>query len=163
MQLKRFKFTGKNIFKLKLKLIKVKQKFNHKDKCSIINGLRKKNYINLILSITHFELQIKFNIVSRVSTLATNVAKSPSFNNNYEYIGKTPLLNTPSECLSPKLRSYIEECASLCCPKDIYICDGSDIEYDHLLKLMEKMGTISPLTKYENWQMYLNNNFIIIE
>lgn len=86
----------------------------------------------------------------QVSTLATNVAKSPSFNNNYEYIGKTPLLNTPSECLSPKLRSYIEECASLCCPKDIYICDGSDIEYDHLLKLMEKMGTISPLTKYEN-------------
>ncbi|XP_043788441.1 phosphoenolpyruvate carboxykinase [GTP]-like isoform X2 [Apis laboriosa] len=86
----------------------------------------------------------------QVSTLVTNVAKSPSFNNNYEYIGKIPLLNTLSECLSPKVRSYIEECASLCCPKDIYICDGSDIEYDHLLKLMEKSGTISPLTKYEN-------------
>lgn len=138
-----------------MKLIKIEQKFNHKDKRNITNGL-KKNYINLILSIMYFliiyfKLQIKFNIVSRVSTLVTNVAKSPSFNNNYEYIGKIPLLNTLSECLSPKVRSYIEECASLCCPKDIYICDGSDIEYDHLLKLMEKSGTISPLTKYENW------------
>ncbi|XP_076303076.1 phosphoenolpyruvate carboxykinase [GTP]-like [Lasioglossum baleicum] len=86
----------------------------------------------------------------RVSTLVTNVAKNPSIDSNYEYIGKTPLLNTLTESLAPKLRSYIEECATLCCPKDIYICDGSDLEYEHLLKLMKKDGTISPLPKYEN-------------
>lgn len=86
----------------------------------------------------------------RVSTLVTNVAKNPSISNGYDCIGKIPLLNTLTEPLAPKVCSYVEECASLCCPKDIYICDGSDAEYDHLLKLMEKNGTISALPKYEN-------------
>ncbi|CAK9812245.1 Phosphoenolpyruvate carboxykinase [GTP] [Anthophora quadrimaculata] len=86
----------------------------------------------------------------QVSTLVTNAAKNPSISNNYEYIGKTPLLNTLVGHIAPKLRSYIEECASICCPKDIYICDGSDSEYNHLLKLLEKNKTILPLPKYEN-------------
>ncbi|CAK9809771.1 Phosphoenolpyruvate carboxykinase [GTP] [Anthophora plagiata] len=86
----------------------------------------------------------------QVSTLVTNVAKNPSISNNYEYIGKTPLLNTLVGPIAPKLRSYIEKCASICCPKDIYICDGSDSEYNHLLKLLEKNKTILPLPKYEN-------------
>ncbi|CAK9823214.1 Phosphoenolpyruvate carboxykinase [GTP] [Anthophora retusa] len=86
----------------------------------------------------------------QVSTLVTNVAKNPSIGNNYGYIGKTPLLNTLVGPIAPKLRSYIEECASICCPKDIYICDGSDSEYNHLLKLLEKNETILPLPKYEN-------------
>ncbi|KAK9308492.1 hypothetical protein QLX08_001641 [Tetragonisca angustula] len=85
----------------------------------------------------------------RVSTLVSNVAKDPSIN-NYEYMGKIPLLNSSTESLPPKVCSYIEECASLCCPKDIYICDGSDTEYEHLLNFLEKNGTISPLPKYEN-------------
>ncbi|XP_076232012.1 phosphoenolpyruvate carboxykinase [GTP] [Calliopsis andreniformis] len=82
--------------------------------------------------------------------LATQVAKNPSVSNNYEYIGKTPLLNNRTEPLAPKVRSYIENCASLCCPKDIYICDGSDVEYEQLLKVLEKSGTVFPLPKYEN-------------
>ncbi|XP_076627929.1 phosphoenolpyruvate carboxykinase [GTP] [Colletes latitarsis] len=82
--------------------------------------------------------------------LTTHTAKSPSIGNQYDYIGKTPLLNTITEPLAPKLRSYIEECASLCGPKDIYICDGSEVEYSHLLKLLEKSGTILPLPKFEN-------------
>ncbi|XP_017880630.1 phosphoenolpyruvate carboxykinase [GTP]-like [Ceratina calcarata] len=86
----------------------------------------------------------------QVTTFATNVAKNPSVSSTYTYIGKTPLLNTLTEPLAPKLSSYIEECAALCCPKDIYICDGSDAEYNHLLKLLEKSGTITRLPKYEN-------------
>lgn len=86
----------------------------------------------------------------RVSTFSTNVAKNPSINSAYEYIGKTPLVNPLTEPIAPKLRSYIEECAALCCPKDIYICDGSDGEYNQLLKLLENNGTITRLPKYEN-------------
>ncbi|XP_012147354.2 phosphoenolpyruvate carboxykinase [GTP] isoform X2 [Megachile rotundata] len=87
---------------------------------------------------------------TRVSSLATHAAKNPALNNSYENIGKTPLLNALTESLAPKLRSYIEECASICCPKDIYICDGSDSEYNQLLKLLEESGTVLPLPKYEN-------------
>ncbi|XP_015431470.1 PREDICTED: phosphoenolpyruvate carboxykinase [GTP]-like [Dufourea novaeangliae] len=88
----------------------------------------------------------------RVTTrfLVTHAAKNPSISNNYDYIGKTPLLNTLTEPLAPKIRSYIEKCAALCRPRDIYICDGSETEYDHLLNLLEKSGTITPLPKYEN-------------
>nr|XP_031844676.1 phosphoenolpyruvate carboxykinase [GTP]-like [Nomia melanderi] len=86
--------------------------------------------------------------VSRL--LVTHAAKSPAVSNNYEYIEKTPLSNTLAESLAPKIRSYVEECAILCNPKDIYVCDGSEAEYSHLLQLLEKSGTISPLPKYEN-------------
>ncbi|XP_076160780.1 phosphoenolpyruvate carboxykinase [GTP] [Ptiloglossa arizonensis] len=82
--------------------------------------------------------------------LATQPAKNPSIGINCEYIGKTPLLNSATEPLAPKLRSYIEECALLCCPKDIYICNGSRVEYSHMLMLLEKNGTISSLSKFEN-------------
>ncbi|XP_078045578.1 phosphoenolpyruvate carboxykinase [GTP] [Augochlora pura] len=81
--------------------------------------------------------------------LTTHAAKSPAVN-KYDYIGKTPLLNASAESLAPKIRSYIEECVTLCDPKDIYICDGSEAEYNHLLQLLEKNGTISRLPKYEN-------------
>lgn len=82
--------------------------------------------------------------------LSTHVAKSPAISNNYEFIGKTPLLKIPAEPLAPKVRSYIEECVALCNPKDVYVCDGSEAEYEHLLQLLEKNGTVSCLPKYEN-------------
>ncbi|XP_015183101.1 PREDICTED: phosphoenolpyruvate carboxykinase [GTP]-like [Polistes dominula] len=85
---------------------------------------------------------------TQVSNLVTRVAEA--LNNGYDSIGKIPLLNVPNIALSPKIRSYIEECASLCLPKDIYICNGSETEYAELLKLLEKNKTIQPLPKYEN-------------
>ncbi|XP_043254350.1 phosphoenolpyruvate carboxykinase [GTP]-like [Colletes gigas] len=113
---------------------------------------RRKAGIAILSHQTTFEMphaiDVHYPRMSRL--LTTHTAKSPSIGNQYDYIGKTPLLNTITEPLAPKLRSYIEECASLCCPKDIYICDGSEVEYNYLLKLLEKSGTILPLPKFEN-------------
>lgn len=93
---------------------------------------------------------VQFSYPQLPRLLVTHAAKSPAVNNNYEFIGKTPLLNTPAESLARKIRSYIEECATLCNPRDIYICDGSEAEYEHMLQLLEKNGTITSLPKYEN-------------
>ncbi|XP_026830378.1 phosphoenolpyruvate carboxykinase [GTP] [Ooceraea biroi] len=82
--------------------------------------------------------------------IVTHAAKNPSTKNGYDYIGKIPLLNTCAVEISPKLRHYIEECASLCCPNDIYICNGTDAEYMQMLKTLQKNGTIKNLSKYEN-------------
>ncbi|EFN63251.1 Phosphoenolpyruvate carboxykinase [GTP] [Camponotus floridanus] len=82
--------------------------------------------------------------------IVTHAAKDPVINNGYDYIGKVPLLNACTIKISSKLRHYIEECASLCCPKDIYICNGTDTEYMQMLKILQKTGTIESLPKYEN-------------
>ncbi|XP_072743961.1 phosphoenolpyruvate carboxykinase [GTP] isoform X2 [Anoplolepis gracilipes] len=82
--------------------------------------------------------------------IVTHAAKDPLIKNGYDYIGKVPLLNACSIEISSKLRHYIEECASLCCPKDIYICNGTDVEYMQMLKILQKNGTIENLPKYEN-------------
>lgn len=82
--------------------------------------------------------------------IVTHAAKEPITNNGYDYIGKIPLLNACTIKISSKLRHYIEECASLCCPKDIYICNGTDTEYKQMLKILQKNGTIQNLPKYEN-------------
>ncbi|XP_026477404.1 phosphoenolpyruvate carboxykinase [GTP] [Ctenocephalides felis] len=52
--------------------------------------------------------------------------------------------------LSPKVRSYVEDAATLCQPQQIHICDGSESENSQLLKLMLQQGTIQPLPKYDN-------------
>ena len=56
-----------------------------------------------------------------------------------------------SSQLSPKVRSFVEEKAKQCQPKDIHICDGSEAENKLLLDLMQKQGMIEPLPKYDNW------------
>lgn len=83
--------------------------------------------------------------------IVTHAAKDPLIKNEYDYIGKVPLLNACAIEISSKLRHYIEKCASLCCPKDIYICNGTDAEYMQMLKILQKNGTIENLPKYENW------------
>ncbi|CAL1678913.1 unnamed protein product [Lasius platythorax] len=82
--------------------------------------------------------------------IVTHAAKDPLIKNEYDYIGKVPLLNACAIEISSKLRHYIEKCASLCCPKDIYICNGTDAEYMQMLKILQKNGTIENLPKYEN-------------
>ncbi|KAL0107686.1 hypothetical protein PUN28_014768 [Cardiocondyla obscurior] len=84
------------------------------------------------------------------SRFVTHVAKSPLIKNGLDYIGKIPLLNACMTEISPKLRHYIEECALLCNPKDIYICNGTDVENMQMLKILQKSRTIESLPKYEN-------------
>jgi len=83
--------------------------------------------------------------------IVTYTAKDPLLKNGFDYIGKIPLLNACMIEISSQLRYYIEECALLCNPKDIYICNGTDIEYMQMLKILQKNGTIESLPKYENW------------
>lgn len=66
-------------------------------------------------------------------------------------IADKPIIGRFSGSLSPKVRSYVEECVKLCQPDDVYICDGSDAECAQLLELLERQGTIERLPKYKNW------------
>jgi len=52
--------------------------------------------------------------------------------------------------LKPKVRTFVEESAALCKPKDIHICDGSEREIRNLLNIMQQLGMIENLPKYEN-------------
>lgn len=53
--------------------------------------------------------------------------------------------------LPPKVRSYVEEKASICQPDDIHICDGTEAENKVMIKQLMENGQIEPLRKYENW------------
>ncbi|MDA3962822.1 MAG: phosphoenolpyruvate carboxykinase (GTP) [Planctomycetota bacterium] len=47
----------------------------------------------------------------------------------------------------PKLKAWIEECAAMCTPDEIVVCDGTQAEYDRLTKLMIDVGMATPLPK----------------
>ncbi len=44
-----------------------------------------------------------------------------------------------------KVNSWVREVASLCQPDEIYWCNGSQEEYDHLMGKMVASGRASPL------------------
>jgi phosphoenolpyruvate carboxykinase (GTP) len=50
----------------------------------------------------------------------------------------------------PQLLAFIEDMKALCQPKDVYICDGSQGEYDRLCAQMVDAGTFIKLSKREN-------------
>jgi phosphoenolpyruvate carboxykinase (GTP) len=50
----------------------------------------------------------------------------------------------------PQLLAFIDEMKALCQPKDVYICDGSQEEYDRLCGQLVESGTFIKLTKREN-------------
>lgn len=60
------------------------------------------------------------------------------------------VVNGNVRCLSPKVRSFLEDTIILCQPQNVHICDGSDQEQNMLIKLMLEQGTIVNLPKYEN-------------
>ncbi len=45
------------------------------------------------------------------------------------------------------MHSWVQEIASLCQPKDIHFCDGSEEEYSHLCNLLVQKGTFVPLIR----------------
>lgn len=55
--------------------------------------------------------------------------------------------NTPLEqwTTNEKLVSWIRECAQLCQPEKVWLCDGSELEYDALTQQMVAAGTLIPL------------------
>ncbi|MCS7205129.1 MAG: phosphoenolpyruvate carboxykinase (GTP) [Leptospiraceae bacterium] len=54
-----------------------------------------------------------------------------------------------------KLNEWIEEVAELCKPDDIYLCDGSDEEYERLIKLLVDDGLAIPLNPEKRPNSYL--------
>ena len=54
------------------------------------------------------------------------------------------------DALAPKVRQFIIECADLCMPAKLYVCDGSDAENESLLKMLHEEDVIKPLTAYKN-------------
>lgn len=57
---------------------------------------------------------------------------------------------TINDIKHPKLKAWIEECAKMCEPDDIYLCDGSKAEYDRLMKKCVDAGLATPLAKKPN-------------
>ena len=49
-----------------------------------------------------------------------------------------------------KIKAWVEECIKMCEPDDVYVCDGSQEEYDRLMKKCVDAGLATPLAKKEN-------------
>lgn len=59
------------------------------------------------------------------------------------------LFNVRFKCT--QVRNYVEECARLCQPSQVHICDGSERENETLIRLMQQQGVLEALPKMENW------------
>ena len=73
----------------------------------------------------------------------------------------SPAVSVPSvRCLSsslqltdlaPHVREFVEEHAKILRPTKIHVCDGSEEENRAMVDLLEKIGRLKKLDKYENW------------
>ncbi|WP_303920497.1 phosphoenolpyruvate carboxykinase (GTP) [Treponema berlinense] len=54
---------------------------------------------------------------------------------------------TVAEIKNAKIKAWIEECAKMCEPDQVVVCDGSAEEYDRLAKMCVDSGLATPLAK----------------
>ncbi len=54
---------------------------------------------------------------------------------------------TVNDIKHPKIKAWVEEVAKMCQPDEVYVCDGSQAEYDKLMKGMIDSGLAIPLAK----------------
>lgn len=57
---------------------------------------------------------------------------------------------TINDIKHPKMKAWVEEVAKMCQPDSIHVCDGSQKEYDTLMKKMIDSGLATPLKKRPN-------------
>jgi len=57
---------------------------------------------------------------------------------------------TINDIKHPKVKAWVEEVAKMCQPDSVYVCDGSQAEYDRLMKAMVDSGLATPLKKRPN-------------
>jgi len=60
-----------------------------------------------------------------------------------------------AETSHPELQSWVNEIADLCQPESVHWCDGSDAEYESLIRLMTESGTARPLDPDKRPNSYL--------
>ncbi|MCV4626896.1 hypothetical protein OFC18_32995, partial [Escherichia coli] len=56
-----------------------------------------------------------------------------------------PKYSIPDEIRNHELRRWVADMAELCQPEAVYLCDGSDEEYDRLCSEMVASGTFIKL------------------
>lgn len=57
---------------------------------------------------------------------------------------------TINDLKHPKVKAWVEEVAKLCQPDSVYVCDGSQEEYDTLMGKLIESGMATPLKKRPN-------------
>ncbi len=57
---------------------------------------------------------------------------------------------TINDIKHPKVKAWVEEVAKMCQPDSVYVCDGSQKEYDTLMKKLIDCGMATPLKKRPN-------------
>ena len=58
------------------------------------------------------------------------------------------------DSLPSGVRSFVDKWSEHCTPEGVHVCDGSDEEDRALLQLLVEKGSITPLSKLENWCVY---------
>ncbi|VDO04955.1 unnamed protein product [Haemonchus placei] len=61
-----------------------------------------------------------------------------------------PIFKGDFASLAPKVQRFVAEKAELMNPAGIYICDGSQKEYDDIVDKLVERGVLTPLKAYEN-------------
>ncbi|GAU92983.1 hypothetical protein RvY_04987 [Ramazzottius varieornatus] len=92
--------------------------------------------------------------ISAVSHIARRLSKlqarssvvQPKNDLKGQSIQEIPVVRGRLEDLRPKVQSYILDCAQVCQPDKIFICDGTNEEERSLISEMEKQGHIKRLT-----------------
>ncbi|MDA8773669.1 phosphoenolpyruvate carboxykinase (GTP) [Chlamydiia bacterium] len=57
--------------------------------------------------------------------------------------------------LTPALNKWISQIVELCDPKDVYLCNGSENEYQHIMNVMQTTNTIRQLNEETNPNSFL--------
>ncbi|MDR1785316.1 MAG: phosphoenolpyruvate carboxykinase domain-containing protein, partial [Spirochaetaceae bacterium] len=57
---------------------------------------------------------------------------------------------TINDITNAKVKAWVEEAVKMCCPDEVYVCDGSQDEYDRLMKGLVESGLGTPLKKRKN-------------
>ena len=85
-----------------------------------------------------------------LSFLDVEYGRPPRDLSNIKLNADIEVIHGKLDDLAPKVRQFVTECADLCTPAKLYICDGSDEENEKLLKELQQDEVIHPLTAYKN-------------
>ena len=62
--------------------------------------------------------------------------------------------------LPKSVQDFVDEKAKICQPDSIYVCNGSEEEYQRLLKILQDSGMIQKLEHMKNWYFKFSNNYL---